>query len=154
MNSFILLRGPFALLFICLICGDGWGATAKVDCLAEKEQLMTHEAEQCGGFGYIFNPSGCIRARNELAAFSAKRAASLPGTNCRNSLLCRQLIPLLLLTLRLSKNRCRNLSKWQVMRWCQFQMSNSCGWKLPHSGRKSSSCAEKWRQSRVSLNDN
>ena len=72
MNSFILMRGPFALLFICLISGNGWGATAKVDCLAEKEQLMTHEAEQCGGFGYIFNPSGCIRARNALAAFSAE----------------------------------------------------------------------------------
>ena len=72
MNSFILQRGPFALLFICLLCGDGWGGTAKVDCLAEREQLMTHEAEQCGGFGYLFNPSACIRARNELAVFSTE----------------------------------------------------------------------------------
>ena len=72
MNSFILQRGPFALLFICLLCGDGWGATSKVDCHAEREQLMTHEAAQCSGFGYLFNPSACIRARNELAAFNAK----------------------------------------------------------------------------------
>lgn len=78
MNSSILVRGPFALLFICLFCGAGWGATAKDDCLAEREQLRSHEKEQCSGFGYVFNPSGCIRARNELAAFNAE-SCQLPA---------------------------------------------------------------------------
>lgn len=79
MNFSILVRGPFALLFIFLLCGDGWGAATKVDCLAVREQLKSHEAVQCSGFGYLFNPSACIRARNELAAFRADSCQQSAG---------------------------------------------------------------------------
>jgi len=71
MKSSTLVRLPFVMLLICLLWGDGWGAAAKVDCLAEEEQLQSHESEQCSGFGYLFNPSACIKARKALASFKA-----------------------------------------------------------------------------------
>jgi len=73
MNCSILLRLPFAMLLICLLWGDGWGANAQGDCLKEEEQLRAQEAEQCSGFSYLFNPSACIKARKALDAFKAEQ---------------------------------------------------------------------------------
>jgi hypothetical protein len=83
MNCSILLRGPFVLLFVCLFLGVGWGADIKkVDCRAEAESLRTNEAEMCSDFGYLFNPSACIRARKALDSYTAgecrQPAAELP----------------------------------------------------------------------------
>jgi len=61
------------MLLICLFWGNCWGANAQGDCLKEEEQLRAQEAEQCSGFGYLFNPSACIKARKALDAFKAEQ---------------------------------------------------------------------------------
>ena len=78
MFSSPVIRSCAGLLFFLTLAvtpalagGDSGG------CRAEESRLRSLEAEQCNGFGYVFNPSACFNTRKALRPYQEGKCQAL-----------------------------------------------------------------------------
>ncbi len=74
-------RLKVVIMLVILFAGSAALAGSDYDaCRREENRLLSEEADRCGGWNYVLNPSACFNARKALAPYNKGKCGELAPT--------------------------------------------------------------------------